>query len=53
MSLPRPLVAKPPARARGDRSSDGSFVTFHQVAHATVTAGHVSVAFDRPTMVCS
>jgi hypothetical protein len=35
------------------RGSDGSFVTFREVAHLTVTASGVKVAFDRPTMLCS
>jgi hypothetical protein len=35
------------------RGSDGSFVTFGEVAHLTVTASGVSVVFDRPTMACS
>lgn len=35
------------------RGGDGSFVTFREVAHLTVTAKGVTVALDRPTMLCS
>ena len=35
------------------RGSDGSFLTFREVAHLTVTASGVKVAFDRPMMLCS
>lgn len=34
------------------RGSDGSFVTFADVAHVTATAAGVTVAFDRPAMAC-
>lgn len=35
------------------RGTDGSFVTFREVAHLTATATGVIVAFDRPTLICS
>jgi hypothetical protein len=35
------------------RGTDGSFVTIREVAHLTVTASVVVVAFDRPTFLCS
>ena len=35
------------------RGSDGSFVTFREVVHLTVTTAGATVAFDRPTMACS
>ena len=31
----------------------GSFITIREVAHLTVSAGDVRVAFDRPTFSCS
>ena len=33
--------------------TDGSFITIREVAHLTVSAGDVRVAFDRPTFSCS
>ena len=35
------------------RGTDGTFVTVREVAHVTVTAAGVAVAFDRPTLACS
>jgi hypothetical protein len=35
------------------KGTDGSFLTFREVAHLTVTAAGVTAAFDRPTLVCS
>jgi predicted outer membrane repeat protein len=35
------------------RGSDGSFATFRDVAHLTITATEVRVEFERPTMRCS
>ncbi len=35
------------------RATDGSFITIREVAHLTVTASGVVVAFDRPTFLCS
>jgi hypothetical protein len=62
-----PLMAQPPGTTSGSsdtftttfttqlrvRGSDGSFVTFREVAHLTVTASGLKVALDRPTMLCS
>jgi hypothetical protein len=33
--------------------TDGSFITIREVAHLTVSAGDVRVAFDRSTFSCS
>jgi hypothetical protein len=35
------------------RGTDGSFLTFREVAHLTVTAAGAVSAFDRPTLLCS
>jgi hypothetical protein len=35
------------------KGTDGSFLTFREVAHVTVTAAGVTAAFDRPTLLCS
>jgi hypothetical protein len=35
------------------RGSDGSFVTFRQIARVTVTSSGVVTDFDRPTLLCS
>ena len=35
------------------KGTDGSFLTFREVAHLTVTAAGATAAFDRPTLVCS
>jgi hypothetical protein len=35
------------------KGSDGSFLTFREVAHLTVTATGVVASFDRPTLLCS
>jgi hypothetical protein len=35
------------------RGSDGSFLTVSEVAHLTITTQGVTVAFDRPSVVCS
>jgi hypothetical protein len=35
------------------KGTDGSFLTFREIAHLTVTAAGTSTAFDRPTLLCS
>jgi hypothetical protein len=35
------------------KGTDGSFLTFREVAHLTVTASGASTTFDRPTLLCS
>jgi hypothetical protein len=35
------------------KGTDGSFLTFAELVHYSVSAGGVSVLFDRPTFVCS
>jgi hypothetical protein len=35
------------------KGTDGSFLTFREVAHLTVTAAGAAAAFDRPTLLCS
>jgi len=35
------------------KGTDGSFLTFREVAHETVTDAGVAVVFDRPTLLCS
>ena len=35
------------------RGTDGSFLTFREVAHVTITAAGTTTAFDRPTLLCS
>lgn len=35
------------------RGTDGSFLTFREVAHVTITASGTTTAFDRPTLLCS
>jgi hypothetical protein len=35
------------------KGRDGSFLTFREVAHVTVTPAGVVTAFDRPTLLCS
>lgn len=34
------------------RGTDGSFLTFREVAHLTVTFAGATAAFDRPTLIC-
>jgi hypothetical protein len=34
------------------RGTDGSFLTFREIAHLTITAAGVVTAFDRPALVC-
>ncbi len=35
------------------KGTDGTFLTFREVAHMTVTTTGAVVAFDRPTLLCS
>ncbi len=35
------------------KGTDGSFLTFREVAHVTVTAPGVTSTFDRPTLLCT
>lgn|SRR5262245_57910827 len=35
------------------KGTDGSFLTFREIAHLTVTSAGTTAAFDRPTLLCS
>jgi hypothetical protein len=35
------------------KGTDGSFLTFREIEHLTVTAARATAVFDRPTLICS